>query len=143
MLASAVADAMRRHDPTLAVYGVTSMDRHVYDGGILSLMRLGATVIGTFGALGLLLAAVGLYGLVAHSVSQRRQEFAIRTALGATAAGIVRLALGRGMILAVVGLALGVLAAYAVTPFTTGLLNVDPRPMAQSGRSRCFSLKML
>ena len=126
-LASAVTDVMRQHDPTLAVYGVTSMDEHVYDGLVLSLIRLGATVIGALGALGLLLAAVGLYGIVAYSVTQRLQEFGIRTALGATAAGIVRLAIGRGMILTGVGLALGALAAAGVMPFTTGfLIDINP-----------------
>ena len=126
-LASAVRDAMQRRDPTLAVYGVTSMDRHLYGTGIRSVIRVGATVIGTFGALGLLLAAVGLYGVVAYSVTQRMQEFGIRTALGATAAGIVRLALGRGMILTGIGLALGALAAASVTPFTADfLVGVNP-----------------
>ena len=126
-LASAVTEAVRRHDPTLAVYDVTSMDRHVYDGFMLSSTRLGARLIGAFGALGLLLAAVGLYGVVAYSVTQRLQEFSVRTALGATAAGIVRLALGRAMILTGIGLALGFLAAAGVTPFTTGFL-VDVNP---------------
>ena len=126
-LASAVRDAIQRHDPTLAVFDVTSMDRRVYDNPILAFTRLGATVMGAFGGLGLLLAAVGLYGVVSYSVIQRVQEFGIRTALGATAAGIVRLAVGRGMILTGIGLALGFLAAAGVTPFTTGfLLNVDP-----------------
>ena len=127
-LASAVTDAIRRRDPTLAVWDVTSMDRVVYDGPLLAFIRLGATVIGAFGALGLLLAAVGLYGVVAYSVTQRLQEFGIRTALGATAAGIVRLAVGRGMILTGIGLALGALAASGVTPFiASGLFNVNPR----------------
>ena len=126
-LTSAVTEAMRRRDPTLAVFGVTSMDRHVYDGPVLAGARLGAWVTGAFGALGLILAAVGLYGVVAYSVTKRRQEFAIRTALGATPAGIVRLALGRGMILTGLGLALGFLAAAGVTPFTAGfLVNINP-----------------
>ena len=98
---------------------------------LLRVFRLGATVVGVLGvlgALGLLLAAVGLYGVVAYSVSQRRQEFGIRAALGATATTIVRLAVGNAMILTVGGLALGMLAASAVTPFMTGfLVNVDPR----------------
>ena len=126
-LASAVTEAIQRRDATLAVYGVTSMDRHVDGGAILSMVRLGATVGGAFGALGLLLAAVGLYGVVAYSVTQRVQEFGIRTALGATAASIVRLAIGRGMALAVIGLVLGGLAAAGVSPFTTGFL-VDVNP---------------
>ncbi len=126
-LASAVTEAIRQRDPTLAIVDVTSMDRHVHDGLLLSLIRLAATVIGAFGALGLLLAVVGLYGVVAYSVTQRMQEFAIRTALGATAAALLRLAVGKGMALTVGGLALGLVAAAAVTPFMTGFLpNVDP-----------------
>ena len=124
---SAVTEAIHSHDPTLAIYGVTSMDRHVHDGPMLSYSRLAATMIGAFGALGLLLAAVGLYGVVAYSVTQRMQEFSIRTALGATAAGIMRLALGRGAVLIGIGLALGFLAASAVTRVIAGAL-VDVHP---------------
>ena len=126
-LASAVTEVVRQRDPTLAVYGLTSMDSHVHDVGLLSGVRLAARVFGAFGGLGLLLAAVGLYGMVAYSVTQRMQEFGIRTALGATAADVVRLALTRGMILTGIGLALGSLAAAGVTPFTAGFL-VDVRP---------------
>ncbi len=126
-VASAVREVVRRHDPTLAVFGVASMDTHLYDGVHQVLVRLGARVIGALGALGLLLAGVGLYGVVAYSVTQRMQEFGIRTALGATAGGIVRLALGRGMIMTGIGLALGGLAAAGVTPSTAGFL-VDINP---------------
>ncbi len=105
-LAPAVTAAVRRRDPTLWIFAVDSMDNLVDGGMFQSLTRLGATVVGAFGALGLLLAAVGLYGVVAYSVTQRQQEFGIRTALGATAVGIVRLALGRGIILTGIGLAL-------------------------------------
>ncbi len=128
-LASAVTDAVHRLDPTLGVFGVTSMDRLAYDNPVLSLSRLGARSLGAFGTLGLLLAAVRLYGVVAYSVTQRMQEFGIRSALGATAAGIVRLTVGRAMILAGIGMALGFLAAAGVTPFLTRSLpnpNVNP-----------------
>ena len=103
------------------------MDRHVFDGVGFAGPLLSARLITAFGALGLLLAAVGLYGLASYAVTQRLQEFGIRTALGATAAGIVRLALGRGMVLTGIGLALGGLAAAGVTPFITGFL-VDVNP---------------
>ena len=63
---------------------------------------------------------------MAYSVTQRRQEFGIRTALGATAAGIVRMAVGRGMALTVGGLALGLGLAAGITPFMGFLINVDP-----------------
>ena len=105
-LASAVTDVVRRRDATLAIYGVTSMDGHVYNGFVTAVTRLGARVIGALGALGLLLAAVGLYGVLAYSVTQRLCEFGIRTALGATATDIVRLSLGRGLFLTALGLVL-------------------------------------
>ena len=126
-LASALTEVVRQRDPTLTIYDVGSMDRHV--GKMLNVIRLGATLIGAFGALGLLLAAVGLYGVVAYSVTQRLQEFGIRTAFGATAAGIVRLAVGRGMILTGIGLALGFLAAAGVMPFITSFLLVNVNPI--------------
>ena len=125
-LASAVTEVVRQRDPTIAIYGLTSMDRLIGDG-LLATSRRAAWLFGAFGGLGLLLAAVGLYGMLAYSVTQRMQEFGIRTALGATAADVIRLALKRGMILTGIGLALGSLAAAAVTPFTAGFL-VDVHP---------------
>ena len=122
-----------RNDPTLAVYWVTSMDRSVHDGWLLILIRLGARVVGAFGALGLLLAGVGLYGVVAYSVTQRRQEFGIRTALGATAAGIVRLALGRGLVLTGIGLALGTLAE-AASESTVKTISRTPSTSEETSR---------
>ena len=74
-LASAVTEAIRQRDPTLAIVDVTSMDRHVYDGLWPSLIRLAAAVIGAFGVLGLLLAAVGLYGHSFRSASFVQSEF--------------------------------------------------------------------
>ena len=126
-LAPAVTDVVRRRDPTLAIYGVVSMTNHVYDSPLLVLSRLGAQMVGALGTLGLLLAAVGLYGVVAHSVSQRMREFGIRAALGATAADIIRLAVGKGVTLTAIGLVLGILGAAGMTPFVTGfLIDVDP-----------------
>ena len=125
-LASTVTEVVRQHDPTLAVYGLTSMDTLLNDG-LLATSRRAAWLFGAFGGLGLVLAAVGLYGMVAYSVTQRMHEFGIRTALGATAAGILRLALGRSMVLTGIGLVLGALSAAAVTPFTAGfLVGVEP-----------------
>jgi macrolide transport system ATP-binding/permease protein len=125
-LAAAASEAVRRHGPELAVYGLTSMERHLRAGVLLASVRLAAWVFGGFGALGLLLATVGLYGVVAYSVTQRMQEFGIRTALGASPVKVVRLAAGKGMALTVGGIAVGFLGASAVTPFMAGfLVNVD------------------
>ena len=91
-VAPMVTETVRRYDPTLAVLEAGSMDTVVRSSGMLALVRGGAAVIGSLGVLGLLLAAVGLYGVVSHLVVQRKQEFGIRTALGATSAGIILLA---------------------------------------------------
>ena len=122
-----VTEALRRRDPTLAIFDAGSMDAAVRSKPLLVSVRLGAAVIGSFGALGLLLAAVGLYGVVSHAVAQRKQEFGIRAALGATAAAITRLALGRGVVLTTLGLALGAVAATAATRLAAGFL-VDVNP---------------
>ena len=122
-----VTETVRRHDPTLAILEAGRMDTVVRSLGLLALARGGVAVIGSFGMLGLLLAAVGLYGVVSHAMARRRQEFGIRAALGATPAAITRLALGRGLVLTTLGLALGAVAAGAATRLVAGFL-VDVSP---------------
>ena len=124
---SMVTEAIRRHDPTLAVLDVGSMAAEVRSMPLLVVVRVGATVIGAFGALGLLLASVGLYGVMSHAVARRKHEFGIRIALGATAAAITRLALGRGAALTTLGLLLGVGTAAGAARLTAGFL-VDVSP---------------
>jgi predicted permease len=84
--------------------------------------RIGATLIGIFGLLGLLLAAVGLYGILAFTVSQRTREFGVRMALGAKNGDVLRLVLRQGAFLLVVGLAVGFTLAIAATRLLGGLL---------------------
>jgi ABC-type antimicrobial peptide transport system permease subunit len=79
-------------------------------------------LIGMFAALALLLAAVGLYGLIAYSVTQRRTEIGIRMALGATREDIVRLVLRRGSALALAGAATGMLASMAASRLFSSML---------------------
>ncbi|MCY3846669.1 MAG: hypothetical protein OXH69_24370, partial [Acidobacteria bacterium] len=122
-----ITEAVRRSAPTLAILEADGMDTVVRSLGMLALARGGAAVVGSFGMLGLLLAAVGLYGVVSHAVVQRQQEFGIRAALGATSGAIIRLALGRGIVLTTLGLAFGAVAAVAVARIAAGLL-FDVRP---------------
>jgi len=90
--------------------------------------RLYATLLGAFALLALVLACVGLYGLIAYSVSQRRHEFGVRVALGAAQGTIVRLVVGEGLYLAAVGVGIGLVVAVAATRLLVGLVvGVEPQ----------------
>jgi putative ABC transport system permease protein len=90
--------------------------------------RLYATLLGAFALLALVLACVGLYGLIAYSVSQRRHEFGVRVALGAAQSTIVRLVVGEGLHLAVAGVGIGLVVAAAATRLLVGLVvGVEPQ----------------
>ncbi len=78
--------------------------------------------MGLFGVLGLVLAAIGIYGVMAYSVAQRTREIGIRVALGADRGRVVRLMLGEGMKLTVMGLGLGLVGAAAAARLVRGLL---------------------
>jgi len=109
------AQAQLRRDldaiPDLPVYSLRRMS-DLYDGQLRS-WRLGASMFALFGGLALVVAAIGLYSLMSYSVSQRTQELGIRSALGATRPGLVRMVLWEGFRLVVVGIALGWLVALA------------------------------
>jgi putative ABC transport system permease protein len=96
--------------------------------------RVGAALTGAFGALATLLAALGVYGLVAFSVAQRTAEIGVRKALGAGAIDLVRLILSENLWLAGIGLAvglgLGTLGASALRSFITGVSPIDPLTLA-------------
>jgi ABC-type antimicrobial peptide transport system permease subunit len=88
---------------------------------------LNLVLFGLFAVLALILAAVGLYGVVAYAAGQRTQEFGIRIALGARSADVSRLVLGQGLKLAVAGVAIGLAAALGLTRLLTKLLfEVQP-----------------
>jgi ABC-type antimicrobial peptide transport system permease subunit len=91
-------------------------------GAAVALPRLYATLVGIFAATALLLAALGVYGVMAYSVAQRQREIGVRMALGAAPAGIRRMILGQGGRLAASGLVIGVLAALALGSLLSKLL---------------------
>jgi putative ABC transport system permease protein len=94
---------------------------HLYTG---SLARTSFTLVmlGIAGTMALLLGAVGLYGVIAYSVSQRTREIGIRIALGAQQNNVMRLILGEGMLVILIGLAIGLAGSLALTRFISSLL---------------------
>jgi predicted permease len=106
MVASA-REEISQLDANMPVFAVTTMDEHVQYGKPLLPARLGAMLVGAFGFLGLVLASVGVYGVVAYSVSQRTQEIGIRTAMGAQRGHVLGMIVRQGMTMAGIGTAAG------------------------------------
>ncbi|MBO0719821.1 MAG: ABC transporter permease [Blastocatellia bacterium] len=107
-----IAAAVNSIDPDLPLAGVRTMDQHI--GEVLAFDRFGVILYASFAALAMLLAAVGIYGVMNFAVAQRMHEFGLRMALGARGANIVRLVLREAAILALTGLAIGLCGAYLV-----------------------------
>jgi predicted permease len=108
----AVRDQISQLDATLPVFGVNTMDAHVKYGKPLLPARISAMLVGAFGLLGLVLASVGVYGVVSYSVSQRTQEIGIRTALGAQRSDVLAMVLKQGMSMALIGTAVGIVLSF-------------------------------
>jgi len=126
---TAVREAVREVDSNLPVNDVqTQVDQA---NETLAMERLFAKLLSLFGVLAQLLAAVGLYGLMAYSVSQRTHEIGVRMALGATRGTVMKMVLQQGMLLTVIGVVVGLGGAYALTGYleslTTMLFGVEPR----------------
>ena len=119
-VAPAVRGLIHSLDKDLPVYRVTTMEQLVADS--LAQRRFSALLLGVFGLLALLLAAVGLYGVMAYSVSQRTHEIGLRVALGAQQRDVLKLIVGQGLFLAVIGLAIGLVAAFAATRVMSAML---------------------
>jgi predicted permease len=124
-LVSAAREQIRSADAALPVFQVSTMEdlrqRSFWQ------FRLFGWMFSTFGAIALLLASVGVYGVLSYSVSQRTQEIGVRVALGAGRNDVLRLILGQGLRLALLGIGLGLIGAFGTTRFLkTVLYNVTP-----------------
>lgn len=121
----AVRQEIHSLDPSMAIFNEATMEQHLRDA--LFLPRLAGTLFGIFGFVGLLLAAVGLYGVMSYSVSRRTREIGIRLALGAQIGGVQRLIIRQGMLLATIAVTLGLAAALAVAKLVIAFLyGVQP-----------------
>jgi predicted permease len=122
---SAIRERIAAFDSKLLVQRITPMDEVI--SGALSRPRFNLLLVGSFAVLALVLAAVGIYGVVAYLVTQRTREIGIRMALGARAANVVALVLREGMLPVIVGSAAGVIASIAATrTIRTLLFGVTP-----------------
>jgi putative ABC transport system permease protein len=119
-IAAAVRSAVRALDPELPIQEVQTLDRVLERS--TGQPRFRALLTGVFAAAALILAAVGLYGLISYTVAQRAPELAVRLALGATPGQVGRLVIGQGLTLAAAGVLLGVGGALAATRLLEGLL---------------------
>lgn len=125
-LAGAVRRQVQEVDPTLSVFDVRTLEQQVSES--LQPLRMNVVLLTVFGALALLLASIGLYGVANYSVTQRTREIGVRMALGAAPSSVLRLVLGRGLALVAAGLAVGLVAAFFVASLLRSLIvGVSPR----------------
>jgi len=119
-LLPALRSAVASVDPALPIHDVLTLDDRISDA--VARPRFNAALLAAFAAAALLLAAIGVYGVLSHSVSSRTREIGVRLALGADASRVVSLVVGQGLRLAVAGAAIGLAASVAVARLMQGLI---------------------
>jgi putative ABC transport system permease protein len=125
MLVSPIQDAIQRIDKDQPIFSVTTITQNLRD--ITAQRRFLVVLISIFAGTALALAAIGLYGVIAYSVNQRTHEIGIRMAMGAQAADVLKLIIGQGLKMMLVGISLGVAGALALTRLLADLLfEVSP-----------------
>jgi macrolide transport system ATP-binding/permease protein len=119
---SAMAEIIRTIDPRITTRNGMTMDEKIDRGFATYVRRSSALVVGGFASLALLLSVVGLYGVIAYSVSQRTREIGVRIALGAQATGVYRLILGEALWLVAAGICAGLVSAVVAARFMRSVL---------------------
>jgi predicted permease len=119
-IAQAVREKIHALDPNMAIYNEETMEQHVRTAFVLP--RVAASLFGTFGFIGLVLASVGLYGVMSYSVSRRTREIGIRMAMGAQPGTVERFVLRQGLVLTLIAVALGWPAAWLLAKLAASFL---------------------
>jgi len=117
---SALRDEVKKLDPSISVYAAKTLKEHM--GTSLFPARMAAIALGSFGVLALILAAVGIYGVMSHVVAGRTREIGLRMALGAQLSDVQKLILKQGMLLAAIGSLSGLLVAFGGARLMKSLL---------------------
>ena len=115
-----ITRAIQQVDPEMPVFDVNSMEDRLYD--FLAPQRFSMTLLGAFAVIALVLASIGIYGVMANSVSHRTHEIGIRMALGARPRDVLGLVIRQGMTLVIIGTAIGILAAIGTSRVVRSLL---------------------
>ncbi|HLW44459.1 MAG TPA: FtsX-like permease family protein, partial [Candidatus Acidoferrales bacterium] len=118
--ASAVADAIHQLNANLPVYDTSTLEARTKT--LSFVQHMAGSFVGAFGLIALVLAAVGIYGVMAYNARQRTQEIGIRMALGAQPKDVMRLVLGQGVRIVMIGLAIGMVASLVLTRLMSNLL---------------------
>ncbi len=132
LLVKPIREVVRAIDPNIPLYSVSTMEQVAANS--MAAERFRAMLLGSLAALSLLLASVGLYGVISYAVSRRTHEIGVRVALGATRAKILGMVVGQGMFITSMGIVLGLLGAFGLTRllqrFLFGISPTDPATFA-------------
>src|SRR5215469_5174945 len=132
-----LSTVVRQIDPFIATFGGSTMDQRIHDSQPAYLHRASTWLVGSFAAVAFLLSVVGLYGVIAYSVSQRTREIGVRMALGAPRAKVYRLVMKEASWLVATGLVAGLVGSLVAAPlirtFLFGTAAWDATTLASAG----------